>query len=75
MIDGVYFRIDNLPLCENIAYILRAGRDSPPAVIAFTGISPRASVMRSQQIRCDSGADGYSPDARDTVHTFSYIQP
>jgi hypothetical protein len=46
--------------------VLRAGRNSPPAVKAAMP-SPRAPSIfsRGQQIRCNSGADGHSPDERE----------
>ena len=55
--------------------VLRAGCNSPPAVIARNAHSPRALGVahdlsrvrwQGQQTRCDSGADGHSPDEERT---------
>src|SRR3977135_2699082 len=56
------------PLRSGRRNVLRAGWKSPPAVIAFTGKSPRALaglLRRGQQMRGNSGADGNSPDERE----------
>nr|KKD31726.1 hypothetical protein EP46_13950 [Pantoea sp. 3.5.1] len=49
--------------------ILRAGRNSPPAVNQLRLKARERFMMmkirhEGQQIRCNSGADGYSPDGR-----------
>ena len=54
--------------------VLRAGCNSPPAVMTRNAFSPRAldemdgidrPLHQGQQTRCDSGADGHSPDERE----------
>ncbi len=50
------------------AIVLGAGWKSPPAVMARNRISPRALAgqdRQGQQIRCDTEADGHSPDGRE----------
>src|SRR5215470_3262935 len=50
------------------ANVLGAGWKSPPAVMASDRLSPRAlagAIRRGQQSRCDSDADGHSPDERE----------
>jgi hypothetical protein len=54
-----------------VGNVLRAGCDSPPAVMTRNASSPRAlaatsTSMQGQQTRCDSGADGHSPDEERT---------
>lgn len=56
--------VTNCTPTENaVGNVLRAGCDSPPAVMARNASSPRALAaslpsMQGQQTRCDPGADG-----------------
>jgi hypothetical protein len=59
------------PTSIAVGNVLRAGCDSPPAVMARNASSPRAlgwaSLLRQgQQTRCDPEADGHSPDEERT---------
>jgi hypothetical protein len=60
------------PTKNVVGNVLRAGCDSPPAVMARNASSPRALVQvfdvsgQGQQTRCDPGADGHSPDEERT---------
>ena len=56
--------LDSEAPCINNTSTLRAGCKSPPAVSA-TRASPRASSRGKRQTRCNSGADGHSPDERE----------
>src|SRR5476651_2910148 len=65
---------NSAPAENAVGNVLRAGCDSPPAVMARNASSPRALegrqlwlyALQGQQTRCDSGADGHSPDEERT---------
>ncbi len=62
------FTLASLPSLDGPGtVVLRAGRDSPPAVstLVCKPASANLKLRLGQQIRCDSGADGHSPDGRE----------